>query len=49
MAKLFANSGDLDQIPHFAASNLGLHCLPILPFLGGGGGGGGGGFQSKMG
>ena len=25
-AKLFANSGDLDQMPH---SDLGLHCLPI--------------------
>ena len=29
MAKLFANSGDPDQTPHFAASDLGLHCLPI--------------------
>ena len=29
MAKLFANSGDLDQMPHSAASDLGLHCLPI--------------------
>ena len=30
MAKLFANSGDPDQMPHSAAaSNLGLHCLPI--------------------
>ena len=29
MAKLFANSGDPDQMPHFAASDLGLHCLPI--------------------
>ena len=29
MAKLFANSGDPDQTPHSAASNLGLHCLPI--------------------
>ena len=28
MAKLFANSGDPDQTPHFAASDLGLHCLP---------------------
>ena len=29
MAKLFANSGDPDQMPHSAASDLGLHCLPI--------------------
>ena len=33
MAKLFANSGDPDQTPHSAASNaasdLGLHCLPV--------------------
>ena len=29
MAKLFANRGDPDQMPHPAASNLGLHCLPI--------------------
>ena len=29
MVELFANSGDLDQTPHFAASDLGLHCLPI--------------------
>ena len=28
MAKLFANSGDPDQTPHSAASDLGLHCLP---------------------
>ena len=28
MAKLFANSGDSDQTPHSAASDLGLHCLP---------------------
>ena len=31
MAKLFANSGDPDQMPHSAASDLGLHCLPITP------------------
>ena len=30
MAKLFANSGDPDQMPHDAASDLGLHCLPII-------------------
>ena len=29
MAKLFANSADPDQMPHSAASDLGLHCLPI--------------------
>ena len=28
-AKLFAYSGDPDQTPHSAASDLGLHCLPI--------------------
>ena len=28
MAKLFANSGDYDQMPHSAVSDLGLHCLP---------------------
>ena len=27
--KLFANSGDPDQTPHSAVSDLGLHCLPI--------------------
>ena len=30
MAKLFANSGDPDQTPHSAASDKGLHCLPII-------------------
>ena len=29
MLKLFANSGDPDQMPHSAASDLGLHCLPV--------------------
>ena len=29
MTKLFGNSGDPDQTPHSAASDLGLHCLPI--------------------
>ena len=29
MAKLFANSEDPDQMLHSAASDLGLHCLPI--------------------
>ena len=32
MVELFANSGDPDQMPHSAASDLGLHCLPKLPF-----------------
>ena len=32
-AKLFANSGDPDQTPHSAASDLGLHCLPVTHFL----------------
>ena len=30
MAKLFANSGDPDQMPHSVASDLGLHFLPII-------------------
>ena len=29
MTKLLANRGDPDLTPHYAASNLGLHCLPI--------------------
>ena len=29
MAEIFANSEDPDQTPHSAASDLGLHCLPI--------------------
>ena len=29
MANLFANSGEPDQMPHIAASDLGLHYLPI--------------------
>ena len=29
MAKLFANSGDPDQMPRSAASDLGVHCLPF--------------------
>ena len=28
MVELFANSGDPDQMPCSAASDLGLHCLP---------------------
>ena len=34
MAKLFANSGDPDPTPGFAASYLGLHCLPITRLKG---------------
>ena len=29
MAELFANSGYPDQTPHCAASNQGLHYLPV--------------------
>ena len=29
MAKLFANIGGPDQTPRSAASDLGLHCLPL--------------------
>ena len=29
---LLANSGDPHQMPHYAASDLGLHCLPMYPF-----------------
>ena len=29
MVELLANSGDPDQTPHSAASDLGLLCLPI--------------------
>ena len=32
MVSLFANSGDPDQKPHSAASDLGLHCLLSTPF-----------------
>ena len=28
MVELFANSGDPDQTPHSAESDLALHCLP---------------------
>ena len=31
---LLANSADPDQMPHYAASDLGLHCLPMYPLLG---------------
>ena len=26
---MYANSEDPDQMPHFVASDLGLHCLPV--------------------
>ena len=29
MVGLFGNSGDHDQKPSFAATDLGLHCLPV--------------------
>ena len=29
MAVVFANREDPDQMPHSAASDLGLHCLPV--------------------
>ena len=29
MVELFANSGDPDQTARSAASDLGLHCLPV--------------------
>ena len=29
MGELFANSGDPDQTPRSALSDLGLHCLPV--------------------
>ena len=29
MVELLAKSGDPDQTPHSAASDLGLHCLPV--------------------
>ena len=32
MVELFANSGDPDQTPHFVASDLGQHCLPVTHF-----------------
>ena len=32
MVKILANSGDPDQRPHSAASDLGLQCLPFVGF-----------------
>ena len=34
LIELFANSGDPDQTPRFAASDQGLHCLPFTNFAG---------------
>ena len=34
MAKSFANSADPDQMPHSAASDLGLHYFATYPFRG---------------
>ena len=31
---LLANNVDPDQMPHYVASDLGLHCLPTDPFTG---------------
>ena len=31
---LLTSSGDPDQTPHHAASDLGLHCLLYVPLLG---------------
>ena len=31
MVELFANSGDPDQTPRSAVSDLGLQCLPVTP------------------
>ena len=31
---LLANTVDPDQMPHYVASDLGLHCLPIDPIKG---------------
>ena len=30
---IFANSADPDEMPHYAAFHLGLHCLPINLFI----------------
>ena len=34
MAKLFVKSGDPDQTPRSAASDLGMHCFAKYPFTG---------------
>ena len=30
---ILANSADTDEMKHYAAFHLGLHCLPKYPFL----------------
>ena len=35
MVELFTNSGDPDQTPRSAASDLSLHCLPVIPVFNG--------------
>ena len=34
MVSIFANSADPDEMQHFAAFHLGLHCLPKYLFTG---------------
>ena len=31
---VLTNSVELDEMPHYAAFRLGLHCLPKFPFIG---------------
>ena len=31
---MLANSADIDEMEHYAAFHLGLHCLPEYPFRG---------------
>ena len=33
MVELFANNGDPEQMPCSAASDLGLHCLPVKVYV----------------
>ena len=33
IAKVIAHSGDPDETPHSAVSDLGLHCLPVTPLM----------------
>ena len=54
LAVFNANSGNPDQMQHYAASkntpsDLGLHCFCLLPFQGGGGGVAGSVSPTKMG
>ena len=34
VALILANSADSDELQHYAAFHLGLHCLPKYPFRG---------------